>query len=148
MNAKRVVLILTFAIFTVSALYAGPCINCVATVYKKDNHNKKSQTQWSTESIIKSEDKKSSSKEYYVDRDNVSKEYIDSMIALDDNDYISEGTTIAENEAEATYPKDDDITLTYDNSAIKLAKTLYACEDIANNIVACDNEKKEECECV
>ena len=147
MNTKRTVLTLTFAIFTLSSLYAGPCINCVATVLKEGNKTQISQTKWNTNRIIKTIDKKSSTQTYYAGNiTNDSEEYIDGMLALDDNE---DNSVIAQNESENQYNQEEnDIVLTYDTPKIELAKTLYACEDIANNIVACDNEKKEECECV
>ena len=145
MNVKRAISVLTFTIFTVSNLYAAPCIDCVATIVKKDDYNQKIQTQWSAKSIIKAEDKKISDETYYIDNvislesnsDDNLEQYVDSMIALDDNAYDEE-SILDENQ----------IILTDHSSVVKLAKTLYACDDIANNIIACDNEKKEECECV
>ena len=143
MNARKAVLTLTFAIFTASSLYAGPCINCVATVLKKVDTQKTSK--WSSKSITKTENKKNSTKVYYVDNitTDSSEEYINGMIPLDDN-----SADIVVASTETIIEDDSNIVLTYDPSTIKLAKTLYACEDIANNIVACDNDKKEECECV
>ena len=147
MNFKKVVFASIITAFATTSLIAGPCINCVSTVYQKNSQTQTSGTKWSTKSILKVEEKQNS-EIYYADDiialdDNENqKEYIDSMIALDDNNYDSNEPLISENES--------DIILTYDDSPQidKLTKTLYACDDIINNIVACDEEKREECECV
>ncbi|SFV64449.1 hypothetical protein MNB_SV-12-1733 [hydrothermal vent metagenome] len=140
MNVKKVVSVLIIAIFTASSLYAGPCINCVATVVKQENINQVNKMPWGSKSLANAKNSESS----------FSQDEINGMIALDDNEYDSEEIEANTNEAETLHEElqDDDIVLTYDSPQIELTKTLYACEDIVNNIIACDNEKKEECECV
>ena len=140
MNAKKTILILTFALFTASSLYAGQCHgdNCKATITKKDNTPKTST--WSVKN------KKNSTKIYYVDNvtSEVSEDYINSMIPLDDN----EESLSTQDEIETIQDKTD-IVLTYAYSNDNFQKTFPACEDIENNIIACDDNKlNKECECV
>jgi hypothetical protein len=133
MNAKRVVSALIIAIFITPNLYAGPCINCVATAFKKDTTNQETKNQWNNKHIIES----------------ANDDYIEGIIPLDDNAYDDETIAVADNETNPLY-EDSNIILTYDDSSQieEITKTLYACEDIINNIVACDEEEQGECECV
>ena len=140
MNIKKVISASIIAIFIAPSLNAGPCINCVATAFKQNNTDQKSRSKWSNNqtTIVESQQKNSPSNDY-----------IDSMIPLDDNEYDSEIATVTNEDTNKPYDEND-IILTYDDSSQieELAKTLYACEDIINNIVACDDEDKGECECV
>jgi hypothetical protein len=154
MTIKKLVSILTIAVFTTSTLYAGPCIgdNCKAMRVAKDNTNlnENSATQWNTKSL--NDEKEIGNLPNH--------EIIDGILPLDDNEYNSDeindninnsDTMIVQNENEdlSSYEELEIPRLIEEYpSPMKLATTLYACEDITGNIIACDNEKKEACECV
>jgi hypothetical protein len=132
---EKLLLTLTITFFSISSLTAQPCIgdNCTAKIVEsKTTSSKKEFTTFNKE--IQTEDEFS-------------------MIALDDN------IETIELEDNSAYYMDSEIILTDDSEnsytpytndigKLKLAKILYACDDIVNNIVACDEEKREECECV
>ena len=141
---EKLLLTLTIATFSISNLYAQPCVgdNCIATIGKSKISSTKSKFV-------------AFNKENNSENNNLEKEFV--MIALDDN---TESNSAETNEQEYSSEYIDgeivliddsdnsDISFTDDIKKLKMAKILYACEDIINNIVACDNEKKEECECV
>jgi len=153
---EKLLLTLTMTFFSISNLYAQPCIgdNCIAII--GDSKNSSSKTEFvAFNKEIKTEDKELEDDFTMIALDNNIESSTPESVELKDNStYYSnkDGTYLSEYRDGDIILIDDsensDTPYTDDIGKLKLAKVLYACEDIINNIVACDNEKKEECECV
>jgi hypothetical protein len=144
MNLQKLVSILILAIFT-TPIIAGPCINCVATIKKSDNHTDVSPF------ATKSQEESNFIATNSYSSDKNSPDYI---IPLDDNE-PSATTQDEYNYQEEVDEEGDNIVLIDETqnridenySILGEETTLYACEDSEHSQLVCDNVSKV-CECV
>ena len=91
---------------------------------------------------------------WFISHGKKHKAIVEKLSNLNDNELIEyfRYENMVKNEPDfcPLYEDNNNIILTYDDPSQieEITKTLYACEDIINNIVACDEEEQGECECV
>jgi len=125
MNIKKFSSTVLITVISLSNLYAEPCVNCVATILKSNNHKT------STTQVVQNKEENST----LISVKNSLKH--NNFIPLDNNEEPNDITIVVDNSA----------NILNSNILEEQNQTLYACNDHMAKTLICDTISKE-CECV
>jgi hypothetical protein len=127
MNIKKFSSTILITVISLSNLYAEPCVNCVATILKSNNHKTSTTT-------FKTLQNKEENSTLISIKDSLNN---DDLIPLDNNEEPSDITIIVDKTA----------NILDSNILEEQNQTLYACNNNTAKILVCDTVSKV-CECV